>query len=71
MRQSRTRSSGMDVHQDSMAVADIAKDHDAQVIDLGTIGTRHCDLDTLIRNRPSKAQHLVFVDEAGPCGDGL
>jgi transposase len=68
MPQSSTLSIGMDVHKDSIAVAYIAKDHDAQVIYLGTIGTRHCDLDTLIRNMQSKAKHLVFVYEAGPCG---
>ena len=34
----------------------------------GTIGTRQCDLDHLIRKLQSKAKHLVFVYEAGPCG---
>jgi Transposase len=68
MPQSSTLYIGMDVHKDSIAVAYIAKDHGAQVIYLGTIGTRHCDLDTLLRNMPSKAQHLVFAYEAGPCG---
>jgi transposase len=52
-------------------VAYMAKDHHAEVVDLGTIGTRPCDLDKLLRNRPSKATQLVFVDEAGPCGDWL
>ena len=68
MPQSRTRYIGMDVHKDLIAVAYSAKDHDAQVIYLGTIGTRHGDLDTLIRTMHSKAKHLVFVSEAGPCG---
>lgn len=68
MSQSRTRAIGMDVPKDSMAVAYIAKDHDAEVVYLGTIGTRHGDLDTRIRNMPSKATHLVFISEAGPCG---
>jgi transposase len=71
MPQSSTLSIGMDVHKDSSAVACIAKDHDAEVVYLGTIGTRHGDLDTLIRNMQSKAQHLVFVDEVGPCGSWL
>ena len=71
MPQSSTLYIGMDVHKDSMAVADIAKDHDAQVISLGTIGTRHGDLDPLIRNMHSMAQQFVFVYEAGPCGYGL
>jgi transposase len=71
MHQSSTLSVGMDVHQDTMAVAYIAKDHDAEVVDLGTIGTRQADIDQRIRKMPSKAQHLVFVYEAGPCGDWL
>ena len=59
---------GLDVHKESIAVAYIAKDHDADVIYLGTIGTRHVDLDTLVRKLHSKAKHLIFVYEAGPCG---
>jgi transposase len=49
-------------------VASIAEAHGAEVTSLGTIGTRQCDMDHLIRKMPSKATHLVFVDEAGPCG---
>jgi transposase len=71
MSHSSTLYVGLAVHQESIAVAYVAKAHDAEVIDLGTIGTRHCDLDKLIRNMPSKATHLVFVYEAGPCGDWL
>ena len=59
---------GLDVHQESIAVADVAQDHGAEVVSLGTIGTRQCDLDKLIRQLHSKAKHLVFVYEAGPCG---
>jgi len=51
-----------------MAVADIAQEHGAEVTSLGTIGTRQCDLDHLIRKMPSKAKPLIFVYEAGPCG---
>jgi transposase len=68
MRQSSTLYIGLDVHKESIAVAYVAKDHDAEVIYLGAIGTRQCDLDQLIRKRPSKANHLIFVYEAGPCG---
>ena len=46
----------------------MAKGHDAEVIDLGTIGTRHGAIDKLSRHMHSKATHLVFVYEAGPCG---
>ena len=68
MHQSSTLYVGMDVHKESIAVAYVAKDHDAEVISLGTFGTRQCDIDTLIRKLQSKAKHLVFVYEAGPCG---
>jgi transposase len=57
----------MDVHKDSIAVAYVAKDHGAEVVSLGTIGTRQCDIDTLIRRLQSKSPRLVFVYEAGPC----
>jgi transposase len=68
MNQSSTLYVGLDVHKDSIAVAYVAKDHDAAVIYLGTIGTRPCDIDQLVRKLQSKAPHLVFVYEAGPCG---
>ena len=71
MRQSRTLSIGMDVHKDTSAVADVAKDHDAEVVYLGTIGTRQADMDPLVRKLQAKAKHLVFGYEAGPCGDWL
>jgi transposase len=58
----------LDVHKESIAVAYVAKEHDAEVISLGTIGTRQVDIDQLIRKMPSKANHMVFVYEAGPCG---
>jgi transposase len=54
-----------------MAVASVAQAHGAEVIDLGAIGTRQCDIDQLIRRMPSKATHLIFVYEAGPCGSWL
>jgi transposase len=68
MNQSSTLYIGMDVHKDTIAVAYVAKAHDAEVVFLGTIGTRHCDIDQLIRKMQSKAKHLIFVYEAGPCG---
>jgi hypothetical protein len=68
MHQSRTLYVGMEVHKESIAVAYAAKDHDAEVVSLGPFGTRQCDIDALIRKRQSKAKHLVFVYEAGPCG---
>src|SRR6266545_3034703 len=71
MPQSRTLSVGRDVHQESIAVASVANAHDAEVISLGTIGTRQTDMDPLVRTRQAKAQHLVCVDEAGPWGSWL
>jgi len=71
MHQSSTLDIGMDVHTDTSAVAYVAKDHDAEVCSLGTLGTRQGDMDQLIRTRPSKATQLSFVYEAGPCGSWL
>ena len=68
MPQSSTLYIGMDVHKDSIAVAYVAQELHAEVIYLGAIGTRQCDIDQLIRKRQSKSQQLVFVYEAGPCG---
>jgi transposase len=68
MQQSSTLSVGLDVHKDSIAVAYVAQDHGAEVVSLGNIGTRQCDIDQLIRRLQSKSPHLVFVYEAGPCG---
>jgi hypothetical protein len=66
MPQSSMLSVGLDVHQASIAVAYVAQDHGAEVVSLGTIGPRQCDLDTLMRQLRSKAKHLVLVYEAGP-----
>ena len=68
MAQSSTLFIGMDVHKETIAVAYVAQAHGAEVTSLGTIGTRQCDIDQLIRKMQSKAKHLIFVYEAGPCG---
>jgi transposase len=68
MHQSSTLYIGLDVHQEAIAVAYVAQDHGAEVTYLGTIGTRQCDIDQLVRKLQSKAKPLVFVYEAGPCG---
>jgi transposase len=57
----------LDVHKESIAVAYAAQDHHAEVVSLGNIGTRQCDIDHLIRRLQSKSPHLVFVFAAGPC----
>jgi transposase len=71
MHQSSTLYVGMDVHQESIAVAYVAKAYGAEVVSLGTVGTRQGDLDRFIRKLHSKSKHLVFVYEAGPCGSWL
>jgi transposase len=68
MPQSSTLYVGMDVHEESIAVAYVAQAHDADITCLGTIGTRQVDIDQLVRKLQSKAPPLVVVYEAGPCG---
>jgi len=68
MSQSSTLVIGIDVHKNSMAVADVAQEHGAEVTYRGTMGTHQGDLDQLIRQMPSKATHLICVYEAGPGG---
>src|SRR6058998_850244 len=65
---SKTLYVGLDVHKDSIAVAYAPEDRGAEVVSLGSIGTRQCDIDALIRKLQSKGATLVFVYEAGPCG---
>ena len=61
MPQSRTLYGGMDVHKESIAVAYVAQEHGAEVVSLGTIGTRQGDIDKLLRHLQSKGPQLVFV----------
>jgi transposase len=68
MSPSRTLVVGLDVHKESIAVAYVAQERHAEVVSLGTVGTRQYDIDKLIRRLLSKSQPLVFVYEAGPCG---
>ena len=71
MGHSHTISVGLDVHKESLAVADVSEERGAEVVFLGTIGPRQCDIDTLVRKLQSQAPQLLFVYEAGPCGYGL
>jgi transposase len=68
MHQSSTLYIGLDVHKESLAVAYVATADHAEVISLGNLGTRQCDIDHLIRKMHSKSQPLVFVYAAGSCG---
>src|SRR5262245_4595113 len=67
MHQSSTLYIGLDVHKESIAVAYVAQEH-ADVVSLGNIGTRQCDIDQLIRKMQSNSKHLIAVYEAGFCG---
>jgi transposase len=71
MSESRTLSVGLDVHKESIAGASVAHEHGAEVVSLGTIGTRQCAMDKLRRPLQSKGQHRVGVYAADPCGSWL
>ena len=68
MKHSITLSVGMDQHKDSIEVAYTPEKRNSEAIHLGRIGTRHCDIDKLVRQLHSKAAKLRFVYEAGLCG---
>jgi trans-2-enoyl-CoA reductase len=68
MAQASTLFVGLDVHKETIAVAYVAEEREAEVVALGTIGTRQCDIDKLIRKVQSKGKPLPLVYEAGPCG---
>jgi transposase len=68
MHHSNTLYVGLDVHTDTIAVAYAPEERGAEVVFLGTFGTRQRDIDKLVRQLSSKAKQLVFVYEAGPCG---
>jgi transposase len=65
---SKTLFVGLDVHKEAIAVAHAPEERGAEVVSLGSVGTRQCDIDTLIRKLQAKGATLVFVYEAGPCG---
>lgn len=63
-----TLSVGLDVHKDSISVAYATDEHGSPPVFLGPIGTRHSDIDKLVRKLLSKGATPVFAYEAGPCG---
>jgi transposase len=65
---SKTLFVGLDVHKDTIAVAYAVEDRGAEVVSLGTIGTRQYDIDKLLRRLEAKGATLMFAYEAGPCG---
>jgi transposase len=68
MGQDSTLVIGLDVHKETIAVAYVGEEREAEVVALGTIGTRQCDIAKLIRQLHSQGKKLHFVYEAGPCG---
>src|SRR5215510_1449768 len=68
MAHSSTLFVGLDVHKETIAVAYVAEERGAEVVALGTIGTRQKDIDALVRKLPAKGKALPLVYEAGPCG---
>lgn len=59
---------GLDVHKDSLAVAYAPEDRGSEVVSVGAIGTRQCDIDKLLRKLQAKGARLMLAYEAGPCG---
>jgi transposase len=72
MKDSTTLYVGLDVHKDSITVAYASDEGPAEPVPLGTIGTRQCDIDALVRKLQSKGggARLVFVYEAGRAATG-
>lgn len=68
MEQYSTLFVGLDVHKESISVAYAPSAQGAEPTFLGPIGSRHCDIDAVVRKLQSKAATLFFVYEAGPCG---
>ena len=59
---------GLDVHKETISVAHAAGGAATPPHFVGQIGTRHCDIDKLVRRLKSLSPRLVFAYEAGPCG---
>jgi transposase len=66
MKHSNTLYVSLDVYKESIAVAYAAEDRNSEVISLGSIGTRQCDIDQLSRKLQSKSNRAAFVYQAGP-----
>ena len=61
---------GLDVHKETIAVAYVAEEREAEVVALGSIGTRQCDIDKLLRKLQAKGKKrriLVVSDIRIPC----
>src|SRR5882724_5011938 len=70
MAQASTLFVGLAVHKETIAVAYVGEEREAEGLSLGTIGARQKDIDALVRKLQGKGKPLHFVYEAGPCGYG-
>jgi hypothetical protein len=59
MKQSTTLHVGLDIHKDSIYVAYAQEERGAELIFLGPIGTRPCEIDRLIRQLHSRASIIL------------
>lgn len=59
---------GLDVHNNSIAVALAEDGRESEVRYFGTIGGDMAALDKVVRKLVSRGKSLRFVYEAGPCG---
>jgi transposase len=68
MAQASTLFIGLDVHKETIAVAYVAAEREAEVVFLSTIGTRQGDINKLLRKLQAKGKTLHLVYEACPFG---
>ena len=61
---------GLDVHKDTIAVAYAPEDRGAEVVAWGTIETRQCDIDKLIRKLQGKARRWCSSTRRGRAATG-
>ena len=67
---SKTLYVGLDVHKESIAVAYAPDERGAEVVSLGSIGTRQCDIDKLIRKLQGKARRWCSSTRRGRAATG-
>jgi len=66
MNYSNTLFVGLDVHKEAIAVAYVAEAPGAEVLSLGSIGTRQCDIDKLVRKlKPASCSSSMRPAPAG------
>ena len=47
---------GLDVHKDTIVIATVGNGDEQAVVDLGTISTRHCAIDKLLKKTAGHGQ---------------